>query len=497
MNIQKFRGRDTREAMAQVRAEFGQDAYILANRRVGGMVELTVARDIDAMISAAGNPAAAAPGGLWPGVGSGAAEGAHAGAQRADAPAADGFRSAAGAERQNAPSPRALPVDEDPVRHNPAVAPARNTVAPASPAQAVPAEARQLELLERELKRLRDILDTELGERQWRDVAERAPIQSTLRQRLLRLGLSRALTGQLMQRLPPTASLEQGWRLAIDGLQRRLRCDAAGPGRASIVAVYGGTGVGKTSAIAKLAGRDIQRFGAQAVGLITLDGYRLGAREQLSTFAHALGIPALAADDRDGLMAALRKLRGRRVYVDTAGMGQRDPRLLAQWDLLDELGSDLAHVVAVAASSHPVQTRALLEAFGRGAFSGAIITKMDEAQSLGGVLDVVVQSAIPLWQTTDGQRIPDDIADADAAALVERALELSSRPSPTDRAAFVRSGEAGDGAYADAHASTAAQRASSADPGGRDPATGATPLNSPSPGGQARRRASRFLRAQA
>ncbi|MEO1079365.1 MAG: flagellar biosynthesis protein FlhF [Pseudomonadota bacterium] len=356
MRIEKYQGRDTREVMAKVRADLGAEAYILANRRVGNRVELTVAKDIEEAINGS----------------------VRSGTQSAE-------------NRRREP---------------------------------------QLQVLERELDRLRGMLESELGERSWRDVAGRRPTASTLRQRLLRLGLSRSLAGSLLEGIPRDADLERGWRLALGGLRRRLTTAALSSRSDAVTAVYGGTGVGKTSTITKLAGRDVARLGPSAVALITLDGYRIGAREQLASFADALGIELQGAEDARSLARALRQLRGRRIYIDTAGMSQRDPRLQAQLQLVAQVCKRAEHLIVLAASSQAAQSRALVEAFSPGTLSGAIISKVDEAQSLGGVLDVLLQAELALYGLSDGQRIPQDFYDADAHDLVERALDLAP-PAPT------------------------------------------------------------------
>ena len=60
-----------------------------------------------------------------------------------------------------------------------------------------------------------------------------------------------------------------------------------------------------------------------------------------------------------------------------------------------------------------------------------ILTKLDEAPNLGGALSVLVRQRLPLDYTTDGQRVPEDIALADARKLVCRAAR-SPRDGETD-----------------------------------------------------------------
>ena len=287
-----------------------------------------------------------------------------------------------------------------------------------------------LKALERELCRLRNILEHELGDRSWQDAAGLPAPAAALRQRLLRLGLSRSLADELLDVLPPIRQLEPSWRLARRALCQRLRIAGdIGACTDTVTALFGATGVGKTSSIAKLAGRDVQRLGARAVGLITLDG-RLGALEQLASFADALGVPLRPARDRRTLSRALRELRGRRVYVDTAGMGPQDERLLGQLELVQSRRVKLQSLLVLSASAQPLQSRLIASRFKGRQVSGAIITKVDEALSLGGVMDVLARGALPLHSVSDGQAVPEDLHAVDPEWLVRRSLELMRGDHP-------------------------------------------------------------------
>ncbi|WOJ96627.1 flagellar biosynthesis protein FlhF [Congregibacter brevis] len=360
MRVERYVARDSRSAMAQVRAELGADALILANRRVAGQVEITAAIDVE----------------------------------HAVANAVPKRRSASEPERR--PTPAASPTNEI-----------------------------QLKALENELERLRNILDKELGGRKWQETGKGPAQKSVLRQRLLRMGLSRTLAGELLDRLPRTERLDVAWRQIVTTLGDRLQISEAETIPGELTAVYGGTGVGKTSTIARLAGEDIQRIGSNRVGLVTLDSYRVGAQEQLASFADALGVPLFVADDRQSLSLALKKMQGRKIYIDTAGMSQHDARLRRQYELVRGFGKTVRHVLVLAASAQASQCRALAANFAPRALSGAIISKVDEAQSLGGVLDVVISARLPLLGFSDGQRIPEDLHYADGLELVRRAVQLA------------------------------------------------------------------------
>ena len=370
MRIERYTARDSRSAMAQVRAELGADALILANRRVAGQIEITAAIDVDSAVA------------------------------------------------------RAAPSRATVARAN------RRPVTPNAPSNEI-----QLKALEKELQRLRGILDKELGSRQWQDSSSARSPQSVVRQRLLRMGLSRTLAGSLLDGLPQAQGLESVWRRSLAALNKRLEVAQIDQLSGSVTAVYGGTGVGKTSTIMRLAGQDIQRLGPELVGLVTLDNYRIGAQEQLASFADTLGIPLFTAQNRHELSLALRKMQGRRIYIDTAGMSQHDSRLRAQYELVTALSQPVKHVLVLAASAQASQCRALAANFAPRALSGAIISKVDEAQSLGGILDVVIGARLPLIGFSDGQRIPEDFYDPEGAELVRRAALLAE----VDNAPLTRS----------------------------------------------------------
>jgi flagellar biosynthesis protein FlhF len=92
----------------------------------------------------------------------------------------------------------------------------------------------------------------------------------------------------------------------------------------------------------------------------------------------------------------------------------------------------------MAASAQASQCRALADVFGPRALSGAIISKVDEAQSLGGVLDVVQRAGLPVYGFSDGQRIPDDFHPADATELVRRAALLAEVDKSATRRGVLR-----------------------------------------------------------
>jgi len=183
--------------------------------------------------------------------------------------------------------------------------------------------------------------------------------------------------------------------------------------------------VGKTTTIAKLAARFALRHGARSLALVSTDSYRIGAQEQLVTYGRLLGVHVQIADDRQALEHALRSLSDRRlVLIDTAGMSQRDMRLAEQFEMLEGAGVPVATYLALSATHQQAVLEETLSAFGRVRLRGAVVTKVDEAASLGGVLGALVEHRLPIAWVCDGQRVPEDLQPARAQNLVNRAVAL-------------------------------------------------------------------------
>jgi flagellar biosynthesis protein FlhF len=113
------------------------------------------------------------------------------------------------------------------------------------------------------------------------------------------------------------------------------------------------------------------------------------------------------------------------VLIDNAGLSQRDLRLAAQLSDLARIPLIKSYLV-VSCSTHPAGLDDVFRAFGRTRLQGCIVTKLDEAVSLGPVLGALVRHQVPLVYACDGQRVPEDIHPALSLDLVERAETLAS-----------------------------------------------------------------------
>jgi flagellar biosynthesis protein FlhF len=190
-----------------------------------------------------------------------------------------------------------------------------------------------------------------------------------------------------------------------------------------VVALVGPTGVGKTTTVAKLAANFKLAHGVR-VGLLTVDTYRIAAVEQLKTYAEIIDLPLGVVNDPSEMTRALDELGDvDLVFIDTAGRSPRDEVKIRELNaFLLQARPDEVHLVLSAVAGQR-SLRAAVERFAMVQVDRLIVTKLDEADSLGGVLAVLGLSSRPVSYLTTGQAVPDDIEPADRMRLARLILK--------------------------------------------------------------------------
>ena len=184
------------------------------------------------------------------------------------------------------------------------------------------------------------------------------------------------------------------------------------PGRPRRVALVGPTGVGKTTTIAKLAA-DYRLRERLRVGLITVDTYRIAAVEQLRTYADIIDLPIEVVATPREMRGAIERMNDfDLILIDTAGRSPRDEvRIQELKSLLTESEADEVHLVLSSVSSAQSLVTAA-QRFAAARATALVLTKLDEATSLGNLLSLLEAVPLPISYLTDGQNVPDDISVA-------------------------------------------------------------------------------------
>ena len=392
MNVKRIVAKTSREAMRQLRETLGPDAVILSNRAVDGGVEVLAlpAEDIAAMAPPVVDTPAPAP------------------AARAPAP-----------KVQTEPEPE------------PAVSFKRRLIERV----AVPSQdsAQLAQSVISEIKTMQMRLESQLADLAWRDLPGRDPAGATLMRDMLAAGFSATLARELLETLPKGEE-EQARAWMRNTLMKRLQVmqsetdmlDAGG-----VFALMGPTGAGKTTTTAKLAARFVVRHGADKLALLTTDSYRIGGHEQLRIYGKILGVTVHAVRDAADLRLALSELRNKHtVLIDTVGMSQRDQAVAEQVEMLCQAGKPIKRLLLLNATSHGDTLNEVVQAYQTRGLDGCILSKIDEAASLGPALDCAIRHQLSVHYLATGQRVPEDLHLANRQYLIHRAFKTRMQASP-------------------------------------------------------------------
>ncbi|MBR8355497.1 flagellar biosynthesis protein FlhF [Burkholderia cenocepacia] len=292
-----------------------------------------------------------------------------------------------------------------------------------------------------ELGELRGMMQEQFDSLMWHDRQRRSAVHGALTKHLFAAGFSAQLVRMLVDNLP-SGDGAQTFGQAAEWAQSVLASNLpvldsedALMERGGVFALMGPTGVGKTTTTAKLAARCVMRFGASKVALLTTDSYRIGGHEQLRIFGKILGVPVHAVKDAGDLALALSELRNKHiVLIDTIGMSQRDRAVSDQIAMLHGANAPVQRLLLLNATSHGDTLNEVVQAYRSAGehpdLAGCILTKLDEATHLGGVLDTVIRYKLPVHYVSTGQKVPENLYVASTKFLLKSAFCVPRDGSP-------------------------------------------------------------------
>ena len=407
MNVRKFHATTTREALRQVRDALGADAIILSNRQVAGGIEIMAVADMD-VSSLAGNPVTPLPARPQPVP---AEFFTRAEPPPVPAAASSSVSRSQIAELQEKGKPTLLETGS----------------------RDVPPDLMTQEIIS-EIKLLRSMLEGQLSGFAWGELQREEPAKIEVLRHLLSMGFSPLLSRQLLDKMPTGYDLEKSLRWLTAALMHNLHVVKAGDDiveRGGVYALTGPTGVGKTTTVAKLAARCTLKHGPASLALITTDTYRIGAHEQLRIYGKILGVPVYVIKDEADLQLTLSDLQNKHlILIDTVGMSQRDRRLSEQVALLSGAGRRIKRLLLLSANGHGSTLEDVVRSYKKDDMDGCILTKIDEAISIGPALDVVIRHKLMLHYVANGQRVPEDLHLPNPVYLVDRVLKPVQADSP-------------------------------------------------------------------
>ncbi len=467
MRIKRTFAPTMREALQLVKQEQGPDAVILGNNKVPGGVEILSAMDYDEVALASMAESAPAPQPSRPPIAPVAstandvASDAWVGSILNDGRKEPTLGPVTAGRRGDQPSPAqvtqiaqapsAAPVSEigqQPARKQVEKAAARPAPARRKPAASSrptaakpqlkkaptgkrqpPAAAKKpvIDEVKSELQNLRDLMESQLSVLQWDRFSQKHPVRTVLLNLMSEMGLGSDICETVLSHLDKlNDEPHKVWQQALGIIARCLpinRRDLLAEG--GRIALVGSTGVGKTTTIAKLAARFAHLHGKRSVAMISTDQFRIGAQEQLQHYARLLEVPMLTASNSEELCDRLDMLADKKlVLIDTAGMSQRDLRLSEQFHRLQAGAPQIKPYLVLSANTQLAALNQTILNFNKVKLAGAIVTKLDEAASLGGIITASIRHQLVLAYCGTGQQVPEDLEPAKSHRLVSRAVSL-------------------------------------------------------------------------
>ena len=421
MKMKRYVAADMRSALRAIRDEQGPDAVILSSRQTAGGVEVCAAVDIELAVGQGALVESAALKQLE-----------RATLQELEREA---FQAAAGALKPVTVQPTGsqAAVAEPAVVHPPFVVQRDRAPDPDEDVLELSGRSRRGATPEadsssigEELRSLRGLLEQQLAALAWNDFTRREPLKARALTDLANLGLDRTLAREIVDEMPANVTSEQAQRMPYALLGRRIQICPAPIERHGALALIGPPGSGKTTTLSKLATRYVLEQDAANLVIISADDDRLGAHEQLRSLGRLLGVRVESVGSLEEVAARVAALPNRAILIDTPGVGCRDTEAAAryrQWRT--KAPAQLQAMLALPASAQGGVIADAVENFGIATASCCVLTRLDEAVSLGGLLSSLARSQLPIAYCCEGVKIPEDIRPARAHQLIARAMDLA------------------------------------------------------------------------
>jgi len=324
MKVKKFIAKSVRQGFKDVRETFGEEAVILSNKLVNGLVEIVAAQDMEY--------------------------------------ASEMLRTDKFSEKVISNNAKVL-LDaqtkhvgdtEEPLAKNnqesvPSVA-AEFSKAEESTKGEWLTEGHALESVKQEISTLKELLSEQISGLAWQKFKYLNPMQAAILKKLTVLGVSEKIASKVISKINVNSDINECWNQSLSVLKGLLKFNnnkfIFNPG---VFPVVGATGVGKTTLIAKLATYYLQTNDNDNIAIISLDDCRIGGYDRISCIANILNVPVYKVDDAYSLTNALNKLvNANCVLIDTPGIIPVDGENSHYFDILDQstFAYSLTHLLA-------------------------------------------------------------------------------------------------------------------------------------------------------
>ena len=256
------------------------------------------------------------------------------------------------------------------------------------------------------------------------------PFMDKWNKRLINNGVDPSVSSKLLKEIEEQFNLKEKDNETIKKIVKYSLIETLGTPqpiqineKQKIIYFIGPTGVGKTTTLAKIAANLVLE-NKYDIGLITSDTYRIAAVEQLKIYSEILQLPLEIAYNSDDMTKSLNSFNTKDViFVDTAGRNHNDYLQLEELKKIMNATENKEVFLLINATIDFKVLSNLLDKYDFIDDFKLIITKIDEADNYGNILNIKYFSKKELSYYTTGQNVPDDIKTVNLDDIVEKLIE--------------------------------------------------------------------------
>lgn len=185
-----------------------------------------------------------------------------------------------------------------------------------------------------------------------------------------------------------------------------------------IITFIGPAGVGKTTTIAKLAAIYALKK-KKRVALLTMDTYRIAAAEQLKVYGKIMGIPVEVAKNVKELASYIADHKDKDlILIDTAGRNHKNHNHMKDLSEIASLNSRIRFNLVLSSQTRDEALYDCVKRYISMPIDSLTFTKLDEGAVYGPILNTMLLAKKPVAYLTTGQRVPEDIEMATRERLI-------------------------------------------------------------------------------
>lgn len=186
-----------------------------------------------------------------------------------------------------------------------------------------------------------------------------------------------------------------------------------------VLALVGPTGVGKTTTIAKL-GANLALKMKKKVALISIDTFRIGAIEQLKSYAEILDVPLRVASTPHELGSIIEEFKNYEyILLDTMGRSQYDTKQIDDLKEFLSVSSSIKVSLVLSMSSNHSEMKDTFDKYSPIKPDYVSFTKLDETKYFGMMASIAILKKVPILLLSNGQNVPEDIEVPDGRKIAK------------------------------------------------------------------------------